>query len=342
MHNNGDYEIIAVFRGASLARTMLISEKGVLKVRKEALRSESPYAFQKLQEQAEWLEKHGRLAPRVPKLLQKTLDGGFFAYDMEYYKSVSFFDYIHSKPLESSKAMLSRIIDFCYGEVYGNALEKGNRKIAEEFVQAKFYGKIKEAEAADAKLKELASFEKIFVNQNEFLNLHKIAKKITSDAETMESISKSPLAGIHGDISVDNIVCTQAGENGFQEDSFVLLDPNPSNVFNTPLVDMSKLSQSLHSGYEFLIDCEECSAFGNQIIFNDNTSSNYVLLDGFFQKSLRERLGEEGAENVLFFDALNYSRLLPLQQKLSPKTYLVYYATMVKLLNEFAKSKGLA
>jgi hypothetical protein len=339
-----DYEIIKVFQGGSLARTMLIRENGALKIRKEAEAHASLYAFEKLREQAGWIEAHQRFAPRIPRLLGKKSAKDFFSFDLEYYESVQFFDYIHSKPLEKSKAMFAGVIDFCFNELYAGTVKKGgkeNRLKLDALVKEKLYGKVAEALAADARLAAFHKNSEIFVNADEYENLETVARKITGSKEVTASLASAPLADIHGDITVDNIICTDAAANAFGADSFVLLDPNPKNVFNTPLVDVAKLSQSLNSGYEFLVNSNDCEVFDRQIIFNASTSRDYRLLNDFFQRKIREKLGEEQSENVLFFEALNYARMLPLKQKLNFKTSMVYYAVLVKLLNDFARKKGL-
>lgn len=339
----GDYKIEAVFRGGSLARTMLISENGLLKIRKEADLKSSPYAFEKLKEQAAWTEAHQHLVPKIPKLLKKISQDGFFAFDLEYYDSTGFFEYIHSKPIGNSKKILSSLIDFCFNELYakGKRSTDGNKENLDKLLQAKLRGKTAEAFKADPKLKEFAKFETIFINQSEYLNYERISEKIVGDKGTLESLAKTPCADIHGDPTIENVICTPSNASGREEDSFVLLDPNPDNILNTPLVDMAKIAQSLNSGFEFLVSSNECEVFGNQVIYNSNTSRNYFLLNEFFQSKLSEHLSAEEQENMLFFEALNYSRALPLRQKINLETSMIYYAVMVKLLNEFARKKGL-
>ncbi len=337
-----DYEIEALFRGGSLARTMLIKENGVLKIRKEADGKTSPYAFEKLKEQAAWIEAHQHLVPRVPRLLRKMSYGEVFAIDLEYYESTGFFEYIHSKPLESSKRMLSKLVDFCFNELYakGKRSDEGNREKLGVLFQSKLHGKFTEAMHADPAIKAFSHHDTILVNRREYFNYPTIAKLITSDENTLNEIAETETADIHGDPTVENVLCVNPA-NGNSEESFVLIDPNPDNILNTPLVDMAKISQSLNSGWEFLVQAEECDVFGNQVIFNANSSVNYHLLNDFFKTKLSEHLNENETENTLFFEALNYSRALPIRHKINPKTSLIYYAMAVKLLNEFAEKKGL-
>lgn len=339
-----DYEIEALFRGGSLARTMLIKENGILKIRKEADGKTSPYAFEKLKEQAAWIEAHQHLVPRIPRLLRKMSYGEIFAIDLEYYESLGFFEYIHSKPLESSKRMLSKLVDFCFRELYakGKRSGDGNKEKLGALLQNKLHGKFAEAIRADPAIKAFSQYDTILVNHKEYINYSAIAKLITSDENTLGEIAITETADIHGDPTVENVLCVNpAGGNAEAEESFVLIDPNPDNILNTPLVDMAKISQSLNSGWEFLVQAEECDVFGNQVIFNANSSVNYHLLNDFFRAKLSEHLNENEMENMLFFEALNYSRALPIRQKINPKTSLIYYAIAVKLLNEFAEKKGL-
>lgn len=336
-----DYEIEALFRGGSLARTMLIKENSVLKIRKEADGNTSPYAFEKLKEQAAWIEAHQHLVPRIPRLLRKMSYGDVFAIDLEYYESLGFFEYIHSKPMESSKRMLSRLVDFCFKELYakGKRSGDGNKEKLDKLLHSKLHGKFTEAIRADPAIKAFSQYDAILVNHKEYLNYSQVAKLITSDEKTLNEIAETNTADIHGDPTVENVLCVNGKDDG--EESFVLIDPNPENILNTPLVDMAKISQSLNSGWEFLVQAEECDVFANQVIFNANSSVNYHLLNDFFKTKLSEHLNENEMENMLFFEALNYSRALPIRQKINAKTALIYYATAVKLLNEFAERKGL-
>ena len=334
-----DYDIIASFRGGSLARTMLIRQNGEMKIRKEADSALSPYAFQKLHEQYAWLEAHQTLCPKIPKIIGKHTDGNLFAVDLEYYPSTGFFEFIHSKPMKSSKNILSGLVDFCFDSLYakGKRTSEGNDKKLEQVLKSKLTAKVQDALDFDRRLKEFSEFETIAINNKEFLNYHKISEKILKDKETMKSLASTPCADIHGDPTVDNVICmdTEKGED------FVLLDPNPDNILNTPLVDMAKISQSLNSGFEFLISLEDCQVYENQVIYNSNTSVNYKLLNDFFMLKMKDRLSDDERDNLLFFEALNYSRALPIRQKIDAKTSFVYYATLVKLLNDFAERKGL-
>jgi len=56
------------------------------------------------------------------------------------------------------------------------------------------------------------------------------------------------------------------------EGDFLVLDPNNENQVSTPAVDYGKLYQSLHSGYEFLIQLERCDVTQKSVNFEEAKS----------------------------------------------------------------------
>lgn len=324
-----DFELVRVFTGGSLARTLLIRENGVLKIRKEAKNEGTGYAYNKLQQQADWLKGHQHL-PHIPKILGERRVDSYYSYDLQYYPSTSFFESIHSKPLEDSKKRFSDVLDFCFGNFYSKQTTHTSaqkKSLMAKLLKDKLFGKVREALSASSELREFSEHKKIHINQDCYDNFGTITKKIMSDPKIRSALESFNTTDLHGDLTIDNLLCTG--------DGFILIDPNLDNIVNTPLVDLSKVLQSLHSGYEFLIELDECQVLGNQVIFNAQLSSQYLILNKFFRDRVEERLGENEQKNLLFYEALNYSRMLPLKQRINDRTAPVFYAVMVKLLNEF-------
>ena len=56
---------------------------------------------------------------------------------------------------------------------------------------------------------------------------------------------------IHGDLTIENLICRRESE---KEKDYYIIDPNTGNVHDSPNLDYSKLLQSLHGGYEFLMN----------------------------------------------------------------------------------------
>lgn len=323
-----DFELIRVFRGGSLARTLLVRENGVTKIRKEARADGASYAFRKLQEQADWVRRHQGL-PHIPRYLGEIRSGSYYAYDLEYYENLSFFDFIHRRPLSDSKEKLRSILDFCFENLYRKTLTPPQSPdvMLRTFIREKLFEKVKSASDSNPVLAQLSAHPRLFINQDGYDNFDVIARKILSDKETLARLSRLPFTDVHGDLTVENLLCTK--------DGFILVDPNPDNIFNTPAVDLAKLSQSLHSGYEFLVELEDCQVLENQVIFNPGLSSQYLTLGAYYRDELRGRMDDSELFSLPFFEALHYARMLPLKQAIYPKTVPVFYAVLVKLLNEF-------
>ena len=62
-----------------------------------------------------------------------------------------------------------------------------------------------------------------------------------------EQVRSRDVSVIHGDLTIENIIVSPRHEK-----RWYLIDPNPVNIFDTPLIDWAKLMQSLNLGYEAL------------------------------------------------------------------------------------------
>lgn len=323
-----DFEIVANLKGGSLAGVRLIKRDGRLFIRKEASALESKYAFQKLQEQFEWMNNHQNLSPTIPKVTRSGHIGAdMFFYEMEYYESKGFFEFIHSTPIGRSKKILSDLLDFCFEKIYyeiPQPTKEQKQLLANKLVQQKLFDKVNETKKISQTIATLQKYKTIYVNNEEYLNFNEVSQKLLK-LDVAGTLSDYTTHQIHGDVTVENILCT--------EKAFLLIDPNPDNIVNTRLVDVTKLSQSLNWGYEFLVDSNDCQILGNQIIYNDNTSIQYSELKKTLLSKANTLLDENEKKKFSVFDALNYSRLLPLRAKIRPETGPIYYGVLIKILN---------
>ena len=76
----------------------------------------------------------------------------------------------------------------------------------------------------------------------------------------LEEIFKNDMySDIHGDLTIENIICI-TGKN-----DFYIIDPNTGNLHDSPNLDYAKLLQSLHGGYEFLMNTKSVEVNQNNI-----------------------------------------------------------------------------
>ena len=144
----------------------------------------------------------------------------------------------------------------------------------------------------------------------------------------MKDLASYKQSPIHGDLTVDNLIASAGGD-------FIILDPNNENQVSAKAVDLGKLYQSLHSGYEFLIQLERCQVKDDQINFEDSKSHKYAEIFNLFDKSLKQRLNPKDYRSILFHEAVHYCRMLTYRVNINEATVPVFYATAVRLFNEF-------
>lgn len=320
-----DFKLVQTLRGGSNASTLLAWEGNKLLVKKITL----PQYAEKLKAQYDWLVKRHHLK-NIPTILGQKENEKYYSFDIAYEdKYITFFEFIHSESLKNSKQIIERIVRFVYQNIY----ELGERMHSEEhlnaYIKEKVINKTEDTAKLNALVASLLKYQEIIVNGEKYDNLNKIMKKIRNNKKIMKELSTFYNTPIHGDLTVDNIIVSK-DNNGF-----LVLDPNNENYISDPIVDIGKLYQSVHSGYEFLCQLEKVEVKGNKINFEENISSKYSELFNHLEKIIKEKMTEEEHRAILFHEAVHYCRMLTYKANINPDTVPAFYAIAVRLLNQF-------
>ena len=140
-----------------------------------------------------------------------------------------------------------------------------------------------------------------------------------------EVFSKSPVCDIHGDLTIENIIC--------DEDSYYLIDPNTGNILECPYLDLGKLFQSLHGGYEFLMRIREVSVYENRINFTFMRSSAYDELYQRLRQYIIDTYDDQVLRQVYYHELIHWLRLMPYKLNHLGDRSLIFYAGMLMVLN---------
>lgn len=320
------FKLVKSFRGGSHAHTMLVWQDEEMRVKKIAL----PQYADKLEAQAKWLLERAGL-PHLPTVLgqEKTETHYYFdlAYSQDFYP---FFDYIHSHSSEDSSRLLSKVVRFMNKSIYKSGAVRKNKENVTQYIETKVLQKATDAASMSNVINKLMTQHKLIINGNQYDNLVQVVEKIKKNKKAMAVLTQYAESPIHGDLTIDNLIVNNKGD-------FLILDPNNENDVSTSLVDMGKLYQSLHSGYEFLIQLVDCSVKQNKINFEDNKSQKYAEIFLSFDEEMKKTLKPSEYQAILFHEAVHYCRMLTYRVSINPTTAPVFYATSVKLFNEFLR-----
>jgi hypothetical protein len=319
---NNALTILRTFKGGSGASTVLTLQGDDLFVRKYSIDS---HLSDRLRDQYAWLNVRSDSVP-CPRVIKRLDSGSSFIYDMPYDPRYGdFFQYIHSHPTVDSLNMIQRII----GNLEENLYKRTERKVfsgaKKEYLMGKFIKPL-ERICVDDRIKTIWNSETLIVNGTEFANIGNRLQAVAEEC-LLPLITDDKSWVIHGDLTVENIICTEDG-------NYILLDPNPNNILNQKYIDYAKLRQSLNKGYEFLRKTKWVSQDSNRIIFPTEVSEKFVSLSHEYDNFLFDQFGENGTREIRAHEIVNYARLLPYKQIYEPGNILAYFATLVVLVNE--------
>ncbi|BBF93849.1 lysylphosphatidylglycerol synthase transmembrane domain-containing protein [Blastochloris tepida] len=318
-----DAVVHRLLHGGSDAITAVVESDGRLIIRKFAVCD----AAEKLSVQAAWLNAHrGRL--RTVDILEEHKGQQFYRYDMPYLiEANDFYDVIHMLPIERSAAILDDVI----GQL--DAFHRAHDAGIAGAEQVDRYLAVKAA--GNARI--ILDFARTFLSGPVY-TINETAYSLADWARLADpdwlrtQIADRRTTVLHGDLTIENIIVRLDGAQ-----SWYLIDPNPDNVFNSPLIDWAKMMQSLNLGYEGLNRALPVTVTDNAIRLTVTKSHAYELLHERFVAVMRERFGAEGLREIHFHELINYMRLTPYKIRQNPEKGMTFFACSSILLNRYVE-----
>jgi hypothetical protein len=324
----GDSIVHKFFNGGSDAVTALVEVGGELRIRKFALGA----AADKLAAQAFWLADPARSHTPVAAVIERDSDAGMFRFDMPMVTpSNDFYDVIHTSPIANSKALLARVIG-CVDDFHRASALANEASTTEIEIYLEVKGR-RNAILIEDFARRLLPWNNFSVNGTLFDPA--LWARLRDLVWLSAQIRDRRVAAIHGDLTIENIIIAPNHPGGFY-----LIDPNPENIFNSPLIDWAKLMQSLHLGYESLNHGAACRRSDSGLVLATMRSHDYAELHAMLEREIVSRFGEDGLREVYFHEIVNYLRLTPYKIRQNQTRGLAFFACTAILLGRYFERWG--
>ena len=339
---NQDVSVIKDHSAGSNASTiMAITKNGDMIFRKYAFGQDG----KKLKDQVNWIRSHAKDLP-LPFILSEKEKKAYYSYDMHVYNHASgFFHYIHTMPVESSWMKLETSLN----DIRKNLHEKNSRPADKEAIKRYIEQKILSnysfiRENGGEYIKKLEKYQEIYVNGVPYHTLCFYEEMLNKD-HLMNIFQYDKCSDIHGDLTIENIICLNDDEELCQNEyagkakpeSYYFIDPNTGNIHDTPFQDYAKLLQSLHGGYEFRMMVSDVSVLDNHVNFMMIHSEEYHLLYDRYVKYLEKHFSREEMRSIFYHEIAHWLRLMPYKIRKDKKMAVVFYCGLLFVLNEVWK-----
>lgn len=326
---NRDVAILQDFSAGSNAKTMLCSKKDKMFFRKYTFGEEG----EKLQDQIDWIKEHEKIIPLTP-ILKNFKTNGCCYYDMPYNSNtISCFNYIHTKPIEKSWKILEEMLENLEQKLYTTNKCKPYKEIIEQYISEKIIKNIKKLEKS-REIKKIMEYDELIINGKTYKNFKQFKDKFSTDY-LYKIFEKDMYSDIHGDLTVENIICTNS-----TKEPYYLIDPNTGNLHNSDNLDYAKLLQSLHGNYEFFMHTNSVQVSGNAINYVNTASLAYEKIYQKYKKYLEEKFNFEKVRSIYFHEIVHWLRLLPYKIKKDEELSVLFYAGFIIILNDIMNEYG--
>lgn len=306
--------------GGSDAITAVVETGQGLVIRKFA----TGEAGQKLVNQAHWLEAHRAELP-LTGLISQHRSANKFHYDMPFLTTArDLYDMVHIMPLSKSRRLLEGLVDHVASWHACHGVEEGREEATEAYVHRKVVD--------NARIALGFARQRIFESYRINNEPHELSDwDCLLDPAWVKAQMPTRATGlIHGDLTIENIIVCPESPRGWY-----LIDPNPDNLFDTPLIDWAKLMQSLNLGYEALNRGAAAQVRGNSIDVMFHRSRVYSDLHAGLREQLSDRLGQQGLREIAFHEIVNYLRLIPYKIRQNPAKAMTFFASAALLLRRY-------
>ena len=323
---NNNIQIIEDFSAGSNATTMLCMNKQQTFYRKYAFGADG----KKLLEQLQWLEEQKDYLP-LCNIIHSEYSEQYCCYDMEYSSNaIGMFRYLHSNPLANSQHILSSVLDTLNTLLYTQNKRQADPKTIQKYINEKVFKNLNKIKNAK-QFHDFIHADNIIINGKCCKNLPKL-NHLFSEEFLYKIFSKDSYSTIHGDLTIENIICYSGKEE--IKSSYYIIDPNTGNIHNSCFLDYGKLLQSLHGGYEFLMLTDKVTINKNYINYSSTRSSTYDEMFQFLKTYLYEHFSKEEVRSIFFHEMVHWLRLLPYKIEKNGERACLFYAGFIMICND--------
>ena len=322
---NRNISIIHDYSAGSNATTMLCTDGKQTFFRKYAFGADG----EKLYEQIKWLHEHEGVLT-LPKIISEDNGKGYCYYDMPYDNScVGFFNYIHSMSVDKSWNIMKEALGELEDNLYCINSRKADKDTIHDYIETKVLKNIDKITKAKG-LKNLLEYDELVINGIRYKNLKHFSKYF--EFNYLYNVFKDDMySDIHGDLTIENLICRREAKEG---KDYYIIDPNTGNVHDSPNLDYSKLLQSLHGGYEFLMNTKTVEVNKNSINYLYIKSSAYNELFKLYKEFLENRFSYNKVKSIFFHEIIHWLRLMPYKIEKDSKRVAMFYAGLIIVINE--------
>ena len=327
---NNDVTILEDKSAGSNASTLLVmANNGEIFFRKYAFNDDSI----KLIEQIDWIKSHFGRIP-LPNILNVKKKKNFVSYDMPASTNfLSYFEFIHTMPFSYSSKVLDEVLNDIRNNIHNENLRKADSETVKKYIQSKVTKNLKIILNDDKYIKDLEEYNEIIVNGVNLKNL-KYYEKVFNENNLQEIFINDSYSDIHGDLTIENIICASNFDFKRSSIDYYFIDPNSGNIHESPFLDYAKLLQSLHGKYEFLMMVKDVKIQKNVVNFMLTKSEMYAKLYEKFENFLFESFSYNEVRSIYYHELVHFLRLMPYKIRKNEKLAVVFYTGLLKVLND--------
>ena len=327
---NNDVTILEDKSAGSNASTLLVmANNGEMFFRKYAFNDDSI----KLIEQIDWIKSHFGRIP-LPNILNVKKKKNFVSYDMPASTNfLSYFEFIHTMPFSYSSKVLDEVLNDIRNNIHNENLRKADSETVKKYIQSKVTKNLKIILNDDKYIKDLEEYDEIIVNGVNLKNL-KYYEKVFNENNLQEIFINDSYSDIHGDLTIENIICASNFDFKRSSIDYYFIDPNSGNIHESPFLDYAKLLQSLHGKYEFLMMVKDVKIQKNVVNFMLTKSEMYAKLYEKFENFLFESFSYNEVRSIYYHELVHFLRLMPYKIRKNEKLAVVFYTGLLKVLND--------
>lgn len=279
----------------------------------------------KLVDQARWLDAHARDLP-LAAIVGRHGDGRGFRYDMPYHAGArDLYEVVHTAPPAMCVDLLEAVVSGMSRHHIASAAGPCSAEALDRYVDEKI--------VANAHL--ALDFARLQLPDDYRINGQPFSMDewapLLDRTWLLSCLGSTGTAAIHGDLTFENIIICPDRAPGWY-----LIDPNPANLFDSPLIDWAKLMQSLHLGYETLNRGTPARVRNGDITLLLAQSNVYADLHAAYLELLSHRHDAAAMREIHLHEIANYLRLLPYKIRNDPDRAMSFFACAALLLRRFA------